>query len=93
MEQAGSPSYLKVAEIEVNDVRPDQLGFTLQGKGADRADYRLEWRVDVPMDPRTKAVLGGLLAQSEVRVWRRAATPVKPHRLVRDARKTGLARD
>jgi len=75
MEQAGTSAYLKVAEIEVSDVRPDHFGFTLQGRGADRADYRLEWHLDMPVDPRTKAVLGGLLAQSDWRVWRSATTP------------------
>ncbi|HEY2825796.1 MAG TPA: hypothetical protein VGI83_09645 [Gemmatimonadales bacterium] len=76
MEQAESAAYVKVAEIEVDDVRPDQFGFVLNGRGADRAEYRLEWHLDMPVDPRTKAVLGGLLAQSEWRVWRRA--PVSP---------------
>ena len=75
MDQAASSTYLKVAEIEVNDVRPDQAGFTLQGRGADRAEYRLEWHLDMPVDPRTRAVLGGLLAQSDLRVWRKVGAP------------------
>jgi hypothetical protein len=92
MDQAGSPTYLKVAEIEVNDVRPDQFGFTLQGRGADRADYRLEWHLDVPVDPRTKTVLGGLLAQSDLRVWRKASAPAAKARRV-GAREKGRALD
>lgn len=89
MDQAGTPAYLKVAEIEVSEVRPDHFGFTLQGRGADRADYRLEWHLDMPIDPRTKSVLGGLLAQSEWRVWRRAVTPTpKTKRTVRAGRTT-----
>ncbi len=87
MDQAGTPAYHKVAEIEVSDVRPDPFGFTLQGRGADRADYRLEWQLDMPVDPRTKAVLGGLLAQSAWRVWRRASAPVaKAKRTARGVR-------
>ena len=86
MEQAESSAFLKVAEIEVNDVRPDHSGFTLVGRGADRADYRLEWHLDMPMDPRTKSVLGGLLAQSEFRVWRRASDPHARRRAARTRR-------
>jgi len=72
MNQAELSPYVRVADIEVTDVRPEQSGFVLQGRGADRADYRLEMHLDMPVDPRTRAVLGGLLAQSEWRVWRRA---------------------
>ena len=88
MEQAGTSAYLKVAEIEVSDVRPDHFGFTLQGRGADQADYRLEWHLDMPVDPRTKAVLGGLLAQSDWRVWRRAPTPAPRKRRSSAGRRT-----
>ena len=90
MDQAETTAYHKVAEIEVSDVRPDHFGFTLQGRGADRADYRLEWLLDVPVDPRTKAVLGGLLAQSEWRVWRRAVTPSATVKRVARARRTSV---
>ena len=72
MDKAETSAYVRVADIEVNDVRPEQSGFVLQGRGADRADYRLEMHLEMPVDPRTRAVLGGLLAQSEWRVWRRA---------------------
>jgi hypothetical protein len=76
MIQAETSPYVRVADIEVNDVRPEQSGFVLQGRGADRADYRLEVHFDMPVDSRTRAVLGGLLAQSEWRVWRRSGMQV-----------------
>ena len=33
--------YVAVVDIEVDSVRPEHSGFTLQGRGADRAEYRL----------------------------------------------------
>lgn len=63
-----------LAEIEVEEVRPDPHGFTLTGPGRDRAQYRLSLRFEMPLDPRTRAVLGELLSQAELTVSRLAAT-------------------
>lgn len=64
--------FLPVSDIEVDAVRPERSGFVLQGRGADRAEYRIEMRLDLPVDQHTQAVLGEILAQSELRVFRRA---------------------
>lgn len=68
--------FVTVAEIEVDAVAPAQSGFVLTGRGHDRADYRLELDLELPMDRRTRAVLGELLAQSEWRVRRRSQPPL-----------------
>lgn len=66
----------RLADIQVDLVRPEQQGFILSGQGSDRAEYRLEVHFDMPLDGRTRAVLGELLAQSEVSIWRGAAPAV-----------------
>ncbi|MGH7539051.1 MAG: hypothetical protein ACREMF_10465 [Gemmatimonadales bacterium] len=75
-----APGFQRVAEIEVDLVKPERHGFTLTGQGADRAEYRLDVHFDIPLDARTRAVLGGLLAQSELTISRRPppslATPL-----------------
>jgi len=63
-----------IAEVPVEEVRGSGSGFTLAGRGADRRDYRLEVRFDVPVDARTRKVLGELLSEAEVRILRRAAS-------------------
>jgi hypothetical protein len=65
--------YQPLADIAIDEVRPDARGFTLTGQGADRAEYRLGLRFDMPLDTQTRAVLGELLSQAEVTVARRAA--------------------
>ena len=69
--------YVAVVDIEVDSVRPEPAGFTLQGRGADRAEYRLEMHLDIPVDRHTQTVLGEMLAQSEWRVLRKAPTPLR----------------
>jgi hypothetical protein len=64
--------FQRLAEIEVDLVKPERNGFTLSGQGADRAEYRLEVHFDMPLDGRTRAVLGELLAQSELTISRRS---------------------
>ncbi len=64
--------YVPVADIEVDAVQPTRAGFLLTGRGRDRSDYRLEVQIEMPLDQRTRAVLGELLSQSDVRLWRRA---------------------
>ncbi|HEX9580263.1 MAG TPA: hypothetical protein VF970_04080 [Gemmatimonadales bacterium] len=75
-DQPGS-DYLSVADIAVDMVEPARSGFRLRGRGGDAADYVLDVHLDVPVDPRTRSVLGELLSQSEWRVWRRVRQGMK----------------
>ena len=72
--------YVTVAEVEIDAVHPGRSGFTLLGRGRDRADYRLEMELEMPVDQRTRTVLAELLAQSEWRILRRAPQPFRPKR-------------
>ncbi len=79
MNQFSKPSdYLPVADVDVSAVRPERSGFSLEGRGADRADYRLELELEVPVNQRTRTILGEMLAQSRWRIWRRAPQPLQP---------------
>jgi hypothetical protein len=69
--------FVRVAEVEIESVVPGRSGFTLVGQGRDKADYRLEMALDMPLDDRTRAVLGELLSQSEWTVSRRVRPPLK----------------
>jgi hypothetical protein len=77
-----APEFQRLAEIQVDLVKPERTGFTLTGQGADRAEYRLDVHFDMPLDTRTRTVLGELLAQSEVSISRRPppALPAAPAR-------------
>jgi hypothetical protein len=68
----GAEEYQRLAEIEVDEVKADRQGFILNGRGHDQADYRLDVHFGMPLDPRTRAVLGELLSQADVRIARRA---------------------
>ncbi len=72
----GESGYVAVLDIEIDAVQPGRSGFVLQGRGADRAEYRLEMHMDIPVDQRTQTVLGEMLAQSEWRILRRAVHPL-----------------
>ncbi|MGH7419386.1 MAG: hypothetical protein ACREKB_16560 [Candidatus Rokuibacteriota bacterium] len=76
-----------LADIEVEHVSPEAQGLTLTGQGQDRAEYRLALHFDMPLDARTRAVLGELLAQSELRISRRA--PVAPRSATAPVRRRG----
>ena len=65
--------FVRVAEIEVDAVRPSRSGFVLAGRGSDRAEYILEVMLEMPMDRQTRSVLGELLSHSEWRLSRRVA--------------------
>ena len=67
------PDYQRLAEVEVDAVAPKPQGFTLIGQGADGAQYQLDIRFEMPLDPRTRAVLGELLSQSALTISRRAS--------------------
>ncbi len=75
--------YQPLADIEIDAVQPEARGFTLTGQGADREEYRVGVRFDMPLDTRTRAVLGELLSQAEVTVARRASIRAR-RRLRRD---------
>lgn len=70
-----SAGYVSVADLTIEAVRPGRTGFLLHGRGADRSEYLLEMHLGLPLDQRTRTVLGELLAQSEWRVLRRASAP------------------
>ncbi|HEY7192730.1 MAG TPA: hypothetical protein VH439_03235 [Gemmatimonadales bacterium] len=64
-----------LATIEIDSVTPSPRGFTLTGQGSDRSAYRLDVHFDLPLDPRTRTVLGELLSQSDVTVYRSDTPP------------------
>ena len=66
------PKYEPVAEIEVDAARPDPQGFTLTGQGADHAEYQLGLHFGMPLDAKTRSVLGELLSHSDLTILRRA---------------------
>ncbi|KPK55950.1 MAG: hypothetical protein AMS21_13100 [Gemmatimonas sp. SG8_38_2] len=72
--------FVSVAEVEIDAVQPSRSGFILGGRGRDRAEYRLEMELEMPVDQRTRAVLGELLAQSDWRILRRAPQPFGANR-------------
>ncbi len=74
--QTTEDGFIKVADLQVDTVRLERSGFILQGRGADRAEYRIEMHLDIPVDKKTKSVVGEMLAQSELRVLRRAKNPI-----------------
>lgn len=67
------PVFQPLAEIEIDAVTPSNHGFTLTGQGAgpDRAEYRVDLHFELPLDSRTRAVLGGLLSQADLTISRR----------------------
>jgi hypothetical protein len=67
--------FQRLADIEVELVKPDRNGFSLTGQGVDRAEYRLDIQFGMPLDPRTRNVLGELLTQCDLTVLRRSAAP------------------
>ena len=67
------PQYEPLAEIEVDAARPELQGFTLTGQGPDRTEYQLDLRFEMPLDPRTRTVLGELLSHSDLTISRRSA--------------------
>ncbi|HXV87106.1 MAG TPA: hypothetical protein VD793_10415, partial [Gemmatimonadales bacterium] len=72
----------------VDTVEPAQEGFRLRGRGGDAADYVMELRLEVPVDARTKSVLGELFSQSEWRIWRRVRQGIRVAERARSARRS-----
>jgi hypothetical protein len=75
--QAARTAAQPLATIAIDAVSPSSQGFTLtgQGTGADRSHYRLDINFDLPLDPRTRTVLGELLSQSDVTLYRSDTPP------------------
>jgi hypothetical protein len=65
-----------IATIEIDTVTPAPHGFTLSGQGSDRVTYRVEMHFELPLDPRTRTVMGELLSQSYITVSR-SDTPLR----------------
>jgi len=72
-----APDYLPVADVEVSAVRPQKTGFSLHGTGADRAEYRVDLELEVPVDQRTRSVLGEILSQSRWKISRKMPQPLR----------------
>jgi len=66
------PQYEPLAQIEVDAARAEPQGFTLTGQGPDHAEYQLDLRFGMPLDSRTRSVLGELLSHSDLTISRRA---------------------
>ncbi len=65
--------FIPVADVAIESVQMGATGFVLKGRGSDNSDYRLEMHLDMPVDRRTRTVLGEqLLAQSEWQVSRKS---------------------
>ncbi len=69
--------YLPVANVQVDSVTPRDNGFVIQANGEDSAEYLIDLNLDMPIDQRTRRVVGEILSQSEWRLWRRARQPLK----------------
>lgn len=69
-----------LADVPIEQVHSTRDGFVLEGRGADRAGYRLELHLDWPVDAKTKAVIGEILSQAELKVMRWGSRPARPTR-------------
>jgi hypothetical protein len=81
------PDYEPLAEIEVDEVKPERQGFTLTGQGPNHAEYQLDLRFEMPLDPRTRTVLGELLSHSDLIISRRAPAPSRIRAALRRRRR------
>ena len=78
MEQGrAGDGFALVADIPIEEVRTAAATVVLQGHGTDRQEYRLELHFDIPVDAKTRKVLGELFSQADVRVSRRAASTAR----------------
>lgn len=81
LQPTGTPSgYVPVAHLQIEAVRPRPSGFVLRASGEDAAEYLVELHLDLPINDRTRTVLGEMLSQSEFRVWRRPSEPLRGRR-------------
>lgn len=70
-------TFVPVAEVTVDLVRPTREGFTLEGRGEDGADYRMDMHLDIRVNERTRTVLGEIFSQSEWSIARRVRSPLR----------------
>ena len=70
---ATRPAFEPIVTVEIDAVAPSDRGFTLTGQGAppDQGEYRVDMHFELPLDPRTRTVLGELLSQSDLTISRR----------------------
>src|SRR5436190_25002 len=68
-------AYEPLAEIEVDQVKPEHQGFMLTGQGPDNAEYQLDLRFEMPLDPLPgiASVLRSPVADALVKAIRAAA--------------------
>lgn len=78
---ANNSDFVMVADIVVTEVEPGRTMLQMRGSGADNSDYRMELHLEVPMDRTTRTVLGEILAQSDLKVWRSVKSPIKSRHL------------
>src|SRR5438128_1247153 len=69
------PEYEPLAEIEVDAASPSHQGFTLMGQGLDHAEYQLDLRFEMPLDQRTRTVLGEVTLDDAAELVRFPARP------------------
>ncbi len=81
--------YVTVADLEIDAVRPVTAGFVLEGRGTDSAEYSLEITLDMPIDRRTRTVVGEILSQSECRLRRRVPKRLRARRRAPDRTPSG----
>src|SRR2546421_13028485 len=72
------PQYEPLAQIEVDAAKPEPQGFTLTGQGPDHAEYQLDLRFEMPLDSRTRTVLGELRSE-ERRVGKECRSRWSPY--------------
>lgn len=85
----GVAPFIPIADIEVDAVVRSRVGFLMEGRGADGADYKVELHFDLPVDHQTHRVLGELLSQCDMKISRRSgANPLRAARATR-ARQRG----
>jgi hypothetical protein len=66
------PTYQRLADIAVEVVQPVPRGFALLGEGPEGAEYQVDLHFGMPLDSRTRAVLGELLSQADITISRKA---------------------
>ncbi|MFQ5704905.1 MAG: hypothetical protein ACE5HT_12895 [Gemmatimonadales bacterium] len=69
--------FMPLAEIEIQAVRPVSSGFVLEGSAPDGAAYQMNMHLEMPLDQRTRTVLGEMLVQSAWSILRKAPSGLR----------------
>ena len=78
MEQTrAGDGFALVADIPIEEVRTAAATVVLQGHGTDHQEYRLELHFDIPVDAKTRKVLGELMSQLDIRLSRRTGVAAR----------------